>query len=409
MLRIPLLIFVGCGLLIGLTRSEGYWQGSLPADSGWVLEVCHQGCPYPTIASAFQAIEQTLEAARSSRPFLIPTILIQPGIYQESVIFPANPDLQATAVLIRGAGDGVIWQTGFPQITDNRPALRLRVGSRFGGSWVRLENLTFQGFTLDQALNPSLRYTALEITNWLQESKATQSVIEMDRVIFRNWHTALAVWEGTQLQVIDSFFENTHLYDPLPPATEESTEKRDISWWLQGDHFTRVNIINLEEAILDGNEFINSSLLLMQSGTLQRNRFQESLISGRAISVMENQFEDSFLTIGGGGIFLAQDNLFRKGRGTLLPCFAVEGPSTGIIRTNTFEDCATGLHINGRVRLTISRNTFARNSCGVQVQVAPEVELKEIYRISGIENEFRENKQDLCPPDFPWPSDFIKP
>jgi len=407
MLRILLLIFVGCGLLAGLTKSEGSLQGSLPAASGWVLEVCHQGCPYPTIASAFQAIEQAFEAGSSAR-FLIPAILIQPGIYQESVIFPANPELQATAVLIRGTGDGVIWQTAFPQITDNRPALRLRVGSRFGGSWVRMENLTFQGFTLDQALNPSLRYTALEITTWLQDSKATQSTIEMDRVIFRNWHAALAIWEGTQLQLIDSFFENTHLYDPLPPVAEESTEQQGISWWLQGNHFNRVNIINLEAAILEGNEFINSSLLLMQGGTLQRNRFQESLISGRAISLIENQFDGSLLIMGAGGTFLVQDNIFRKSRGTLLSCLAVEGPSTGITRTNTFEDCATGLSINGRVRLTISSNTFVRSGCGVQVHMAQGVDLKEIYRINGVENEFRENQQDLCPPDFPWPPDFVK-
>jgi len=40
--------------------------------------------------------------------------------------------------------------------------------------------------------------------------------------------------------------------------------------------------------------------------------------------------------------------------------------------------------------------------------MAQGVDLKEIYRINGVENEFRENQQDLCPPDFPWPPDFVK-
>lgn len=167
------------------------------------------------------------------------------------------------------------------------------------------------------------------------------------------------------------------------------------------------------------------SQIVLEEANLRRN-FTAISSSGQ-LRVIRSKIEENLggISMVGGQLTLSQSSVSRNrdlGVGFFRPSNPYAGQEfIGYIVGNEFKQNGVGVALGSSVEgdwIVIANNRFVENErYGVVIEdpacpIFPEEELPVLksapIRIFGGGNEFHNNGQDLCPPDYPWPPGFRK-
>ncbi|MGQ9602454.1 MAG: right-handed parallel beta-helix repeat-containing protein, partial [Candidatus Bipolaricaulia bacterium] len=373
------------------------------------LTVCPEGPPQCDFAAIQAAIEAAVPGA---------FILIYPGTYRENLILDKSLSLAATE-----SGQARIQGTQAHGTT-----LTIQVEGEMN---ILLEGLTILGLTNpaeiprgtatyttgikvkgEGALNLSL--IGIQIANTFGGVECSSPQISAEISLYRsrlaaNGGGALACRVDEEktatLQIKDSVFSGNgagvHAFDNTKLIIEGSLFIRNgCAVGMEG----HVMGTKGAEVVVRRSQFFNDIVSVFAQGD-ERGRLEirECLFSGdRGIFIMGKLALEAY------------DNEFRElqyyGLRMMLGTRArLEG--------NTFEGNGDGIEVfsAGYLKeeeeyslLEARGNRFVRNrGCGIRIEHV-EAAMRALS-IAGEGNEFSENGQDLCPPDYPWPEDFMKP
>lgn len=396
-----LLVAVGLG---GLPAAQ-----PLPPELLYPLTVCPEGPPQCDFAAIQAAIEAAVPGA---------FILIYPGTYRENLILDKSLSLAATEsgqVRIQGTqadgttltilveGEMNILLEGITILGLTNPAEIPR------GTATYTTGIKVKG---EGALNLSL--VGVQIAHTFDGIECSSPVIGAEISLYKsrlaaNGGIALNCLVGEErtatLQVKDSVISGNgagvYAHDNTKLIIEGSL-------FIRNGHAVGMERHGISakgtEVIVCRSQFFNDVVSFFAQGDEgSRLEIRESLFSGdRGIFIMGKMTLEAY------------DNQFRG-----LQYYALRMMLGTQVRLegNTFEGNGDGIEVfsAGYLKeeeeyslLEARGNRFVRNrGCGIRIEHV-EAAMRALS-IVGEGNEFSENGQDLCPEDYNWPADFMKP
>jgi hypothetical protein len=365
-----------------------------------VLEVCPQGCPYGTLEEAFAA----------GNP-LGRTFLLHPGVY------PTALTIDAGFITIKGLDRDRVILTAREKY---EPVLRIRNRS------IRIENLTFQGNPDPPRLDErAFAELALEI----EKGELHNAEVEIEEVTFRDWTGRTLAVHGPRAKLVlrrSLVLPHGKLGLVAPIEVENGATAQFFGNSLHVGVDVIASHIELRENELDLVGVGPESTALVVANQFTSPTFVGTRIAvggdARAI-LLDNvltspeppqRFGTAGIQIALGSVLEARNNQIR-------------GFESGIHMWNNKKD--TRLYLQGNSLdgnrygvfllvdpqqpslLNIRGNRVTESlECGINFAfpAGTQEAVRQVLTISGEDNVFLGNPQDLCPPDFPWPPDFIK-